>query len=302
MALLVLAAPGAEAQWGVWRADSLLSEGRLMDAEAVYYASARARPKDPVIRAALGRYLAARGGVRAGAVLLEEAQFFGGDSAALARALVPLYVRLADYRALSELKPNVLTPAERRRALWLSTRPTEARLRDSVVLLTYRPLGDGDGFGTVILRIGRAELPAVIDPALSGLVLPSTVRRDIRAFGTEDQRTLAVVDTMRIGGTTFTNVPAMIGSPDEPVRIGFDVLAPYYPGFDPAKRIMTLRRVERRSPSPVGARVPALYDENGIRLLIGGRWQPTTASMPAMLLATRKWTWDNRLGDVVLSP
>jgi hypothetical protein len=302
IALLVLAAPRADAQWGVWRADSLLSEGRLMDAEAVYYAAARGRPRDPVIRAALGRFLAARGGVRAGAVLLEEAQFFGGDSAALARALVPLYGRLADYRALSELKPDVLTPAERRRALWLSTRPTQARLRDSVVLLTYRPVGDGDGFGTVILRIGRVELPAVIDPRLSGLVLPSSVRAGVRTFGTEDRRTLGVVDSLRIGGTTFTNVPAMVGTPDEPVRIGFDVIAPYFPGFDPAKRIMTLRRVQRRSPAPAGSRVPALYDDNGMRLLIGGKWQSTTASMPAMLLATRRWTWDNRLGDVVLSP
>ena len=99
-----------------------LEEGRLAAAESAYYAAARRAPRDPTIRAALGRYLAARGGVRAGAVLLEEAQFFGGDSAALARVLVPLYLRLRDFRALYDLKPNVLSGAERRRALLLTYR------------------------------------------------------------------------------------------------------------------------------------------------------------------------------------
>ena len=303
-ALLALgcSASAAGAQWGLWPADSLLAEGQLAAAESVYYATARAHPKDPIARAALGRFLAARGGVRAGAVLIEEAQFFGGDSAALSRTLVPLYVRLGDYRALSELRPIVLSPAERQRAAWLATRATEARLRDSVVILTYRPMGDGAGFGTVLLRFGRVELAAVIDPRVSGLVLPSTVRRNLRRFGTEGRRTLAVADSFRLGSVVFSNVPASIGSVDEPVKIGFDVIAPYFPGFDPGKGVLTLRRVNRRSPGPSGPRVPALYDDNGMRLLIGGKWQATSAAMPAMLLATRRWIWDWRLGDVVLLP
>jgi hypothetical protein len=302
MATLVALASPLAAQWGLWPADSLLAEGRLAAAESAYYAAVRAHPRDPLARAALGRFLAARGGVRAGAVLLEEAQFFGGDSAALSRTLVPLYVRLGDYRALSELKPIVLTRAERQRAAWLSTRATEARLRDSVVILTYRPMGDGNGLGTVLLRFGRIELPAVIDPRVSGLVLPSTVRRSLRLFGTEGRGTLAVADSFRLGSVVFSNVPASIGTADEPVRIGFDVIAPYFPGFDPGKGILTLRRVNRRSPGPTGSRVPALYDDNGMRLLIGGKWQASSAAMPAMLLATRRWIWDWRLGDVVLLP
>lgn len=302
-AALLLAAPRVTgAQWGLWKADSLLAEGRLAAAESAYYAATRQRPRDPQARAALGRYLAARGGVRAGAVLLEEAQFFGGDSAALARALVPMYLRLGDYRALSELRPNVLSGAERRRAGWLATRKTEARLRDTVVLMSYRPMGDGGGLGTVTLRIGRAELPAVIDPRLSGLVLPSTMSRDVRGFGAEGRRTVAAADTIRIGTVAFSNVPVMLGSPDEAVRVGFDVLAPYYPAFDPVKGILTLRRVDRRAPRLAGPRIPALYDADGMRLLIGGRWQSSTASMPAMLLATRRWMWDWKLGDVVLLP
>ena len=292
----------AAAQWGVWAADSLLAEGRLNAAESAYYAAARERPRDPQARAALGRYLAARGGVRAGAVLVEEAQFFGGDSAALARVLVPMYTRLGDHRALFELQPNVLTAAEKRRARWLASRKTEARLRDTVVLLSYRPVGDGGGFGTVTLRLGRVELPAVVDPRVSGLLLPSTMTRDVRTFGADGRRTLAVADTVRIGTVAFSNVPVTLGTPDEAVRVGFDVISPYYPAFDPAKGILTLRRLGRRATTPAGSRVPALYDENGIRLLIGGKWQSSTASMPAMLLATRRWMWDWKLGDVILLP
>lgn len=287
-------------QMGVWSADSLLAEGKLAAAESAYYAEARAKPRNPVARAALGKFLAARGGTRAGAVLLDEARFFGGDSASLARSLVPLFVRLGDYKELAALQPNVLTPAERARARWLSTRKSEAQLRDSVVILTYRAMNDGSGLGTVLVRIGKTELPAVIDPRASGLVVPASARTEIRAFGAQGRNTLGVAESVRVGGVAFSNVPVTIGTPDETARLGFDVLAPYFPAFDPAKGLLTLRRVGRRSPSPVGLRLPALYDDNGMRLLINGRWHSTTAAAASMLLATRRWIWDWKLGDVVL--
>jgi hypothetical protein len=284
----------------VWPGDSLLAMGRLTAAESAYYAAVRARPRDPLARAALGKYLAARGATRVGTVLLEEARFFGGDSAALARALAPMYERLGDFQALDSLRPNVLTAAERFRAGWLSRRPPAASLRDSVVVLTYRPLGDGNGIGTVLLRLGRSELPAIIDPRVAGLILPSSVRGELRTFGVEGRNTLAVAPSVRIGGATFSNVPTTVGSPDEKVRIGFDVVAPLSPSFDPRNGLLLLRRVERRSPTLPGTRVPALFDSNGLRLLISGRWQPSSAAMPALLLASRAWMWDGRRGDVVL--
>lgn len=287
-------------QMGVWGADSLLAEGKLAAAESAYYAETRARPRNPNARAALGKFLAARGGTRAGAVLIDEARFFGGDSAALARALVPLYVRLGGYKELAELQPNVLTPAERLRARWLALHPSEARLRDSVVIMSYRAMGDGRGIGTVMVRLGKTEFPAIIDPRVSGLVLPSAARADVRTFGAHGRSTLAVAEALRIGGVAFASVPAVIGTPDETARVGFDVLSQYSPGFDPSKGILTLRRVSRRSPSPAGLRVPALFDDNGLRLLIGGRWHPSTAASASMLLATRRWIWDGKLGDVVL--
>jgi hypothetical protein len=300
LSAMLLSPSPSWAQWGVWAADSLLAEGRLASAESAYYAAARQRPRDPATRAALGRFIAARGGTKAGAVLLEEARFFGGDSAMLARALVPMYVRLGDYKALAELRPNVLSPSEARRARWLATRPQEARLRDSVVVFTYRPTADGRGMGTVILRFGKSELPAMIDPRISGIVVPAAARRDVRIFGTEGDKVIGVIDSVRLGPATFFHVPAVVGTPDEPARVGFDVIAPYYPGFDPAKSLMTLRRVARRAPSPAGLRVPGLFDQNGMRLLIGGRWVATTGAGPSMLLSTRPWLWDWRLGDVVL--
>ena len=298
----LLAARAAQAQWGVWAADSLLAAGQLAAAESVYYAASASNPRDPRARAALGRFLAARGGSRAGAVLIEEARFFGGDSIALARALVPIYERLRDYAAIDSLTPNVLSPPERRRARWLRDRPPDVAFADSVVLLSYRPMADGQGIGTLLLRVGKTELPAVIDPRVAGLVLPATMRGELRTFGGDANATLGAVDVVRVGGVTFTNIPTTIGPATERVRIGFDLLAAHSPSFDPRRGILTLRRAERRAPPRMGTRVPALFDANGLRLLVGQGWQSSSAAMPAMLLATRRWMWDSRRGDVLLLP
>lgn len=294
-------------QFGVWQADSLLAEGKLQAAESAYYAEARAKPKNPTVRAALGKFLAARGGTKAGAVLIDEARFFGGDSAMLARALVPLFVRLGDYQQLAALRPDVLTPSERQRARWLVANPPQARLQGNSVVLSYQALGDGRGIGSLPVRIGKpgaqgAEVIAIIDPRVSGLVLPAWVRRDLRLFGSQGRETLAVAEQVKIGGATFTNVPAIVGHGDEHARIGFDVLAPFYPRFDSRNGLLAMQRVDRRASPPAGERIPALYDSNGLRLLINGSWYPSTAEAPSMLLATRRWMWDWKLGDVILLP
>ena len=282
----------------VWPGDSLLALGRVASAESAYYAAARQRPRDPAARAALGRYLAARGATRVGTVLLEEARQFGGDSAAIARTLVPLYVRLGDYAAIDTLRPMVISPAEKLRARWLRDHPPLAVFRDSVVVLSYRPTADGEGIGTVMVRLGKTQVPAIIDARASGLVVPPSLARDLRNFG-PGSSTLSVADAVRIGGIVFSNVPTQVATADSKVRVGFDVLAAYTPTFDPAHGLLTLRHAERRSRPPPGARVPAMLDGSGVRLLIGDRWQPSTAAMPAMLLATRQWTWDARRGDIV---
>src|SRR5690242_539028 len=84
------------AQWpgSIVQADSLFASARVSAAESLYYAASSARPRDAVARAALGRYLASRGALRIGAVLLEEARQFGGDTASIARSLAPIYASL----------------------------------------------------------------------------------------------------------------------------------------------------------------------------------------------------------------
>lgn len=276
-------------------ADSLLTLGRLASAESAYYADSRVSPRDPDARARLGMFLAARGATRVGVVLLEEARDFGGDSARLARDLAPMYVRLGDHRALLGLTPNVLTPVERRRFEWLVTHPTRVGLTDSVMRIPYRASTRGPGFGTVLVRVGRTELAAAIDPDVVGLRLPAVLRRDLVTF---DSAT--AVATIRIGALAMENVPTTLAPPGEDARVGFDLLAAYSPTFDPGAERVTLRRPDRRWRPPAGTRVPALFDQAGIRLLFRGGWQQTTAASVVRLLASRRWTWDARRGDVVL--
>ena len=278
-------------------ADSLHAQGRVAAAESAFYAASSARPRDPGPRARLGQFIAARGGTRAGVVLLEEARQFGGDSNAIARALAPLYARLGDYTALAALEPNPLTPFGRARAEYLSMNPTRITIRGASVRIPYRA-GRGSGIGTVLLRIGGAEVAAMIDPATTGMTLPATMRSDIRMFG--DSTSVIGVVTARIGSQAFENIPVLLTAGDEPIRIGFDVLHAFSPTFSPPGGQITLQRPERRWRPGAGTRIPALYDETGLRLLFGGVWTASSAPNAARLLAGRTWTWDARRGDVVL--
>ncbi len=71
------------------RADVLLESGLWPQAEEAYYAQSSVRPRDPVARAELGRYLAMKGAVLPGTILIEEAMQFGLDSALGRRLLRP---------------------------------------------------------------------------------------------------------------------------------------------------------------------------------------------------------------------
>lgn len=76
--------------YGALQPDSLIAVGRWSEAEDALYSRSRAHPRDPVARAALGRYLAMKGAVRAGHVLIEEAIRFGLDAARGREMLRPL--------------------------------------------------------------------------------------------------------------------------------------------------------------------------------------------------------------------
>lgn len=81
------------------RADALLEAGRWPEAEDAYYAQSRVRPREPFARAALGRYLAMRGAIVPGTILIEEAQKFGLD-AATARALLAPWREVQRWRGV----------------------------------------------------------------------------------------------------------------------------------------------------------------------------------------------------------
>lgn len=71
------------------RADALLEAGRWQEAEDLYYAQSRPHPREPLARAALGRYLAMKGALLPGTILIEEAQKFGLDPAIAQSLLAP---------------------------------------------------------------------------------------------------------------------------------------------------------------------------------------------------------------------
>jgi hypothetical protein len=98
-------------------ADSLLEEGRWAEAEALFYAQSTRAPRNPVARAALGRYVAMRGAVRPGMVMIEEARRFGLD-AAVAESLIAPLREVLEWRAAA---------AELRRDSTLAVRPSESR-------------------------------------------------------------------------------------------------------------------------------------------------------------------------------
>ena len=72
------------------RGDSLLAEGRWAEAEASYYQQSERAPRDPVARAALGRFIAMKGAVRPGMVLIAEARKFGLDKEKTRALVTPL--------------------------------------------------------------------------------------------------------------------------------------------------------------------------------------------------------------------
>ncbi|MEO8337967.1 MAG: hypothetical protein ABI664_23540 [bacterium] len=82
------------------RADALLDEGRWAEAEAAFYAQSESASRDPVARAALGRFIAMKGAVRPGMVLIEEARQFGLP-ATIARELIAPLRAILDWRAAS---------------------------------------------------------------------------------------------------------------------------------------------------------------------------------------------------------
>ena len=129
LALLVLAPATSRAQAGVLPRSavaSLIDAGRWTEAEEALSARVRARPRDPIARARLGRYLAMKGALRPGLVLVEEAGEFGLPSTTV-RALATPIRTLLDWRerVASSMRDSTIfvrPPACRSRSMALPRR------------------------------------------------------------------------------------------------------------------------------------------------------------------------------------
>ncbi|MFI5232709.1 MAG: tetratricopeptide repeat protein [Gemmatimonadales bacterium] len=279
--------------------DVAISEGRLADAESMLFSASSAAPHDPAARGALGIFLASRGRLKVGAVLLEEARQFGGDAAAVDARLARIYGWLGDWAGVAALKHYATGPAHER-ALWLMTHPT-AHSGPDTVAVALEP-NEIAGLGRVVLTIGTASITADIDPTVDGLVLPSDpdVTAESKQFGMHDSASVAVVYAVGIDALRLVNVPARL-SPTARPTIGLDVLAAFMPTFDAAQHLLTLRQ----QPVPQeGQLLPFVLGFPGVSL-VARAGQPLvrmeSAAGRAALRGSR-WSFDLQRGAIVMLP
>jgi hypothetical protein len=303
-------APPAPA--GLARADALLKAGRVEAAEAIYYREARRRPRDPAVRLALGRYLASRGATRIGAVLIEEARFFGANPAVAALHLAPLYARLGDYKALALLPAAPLSAAERARAEWLAKNPSTVVGPESLTVALKPPTRDSTpALGSMIVSIDGDGIIAEIDPTVSGLVLDTSRAHKpaVRVFTgpptavqAGSPAVPAVLLRARLGGLAFTNLPVNLEALPSPAsaRIGLDFLSRFSPTFHPTDGRLMLRRSGRVARLLPGERVPLLIEPRDSWVVWEGRPEPLSGAPVTRRLRATRWTLDAKRGEIVL--
>lgn len=305
LAIPLLAAAPLPAQGVLTRADNLLRVGRMFAAETLYYYAVRRAPRDPDARLALGRYLAARGAFRIGAVLMEEARYFGADPKKVAVYLAPVYAQLGDFRSLAGLPNTPLHNAERARAEWLRDNAPTVDGPDSVSV-HWSPADTG-ALGTVVLRIGQESVRATLDPLAHGLVLDTAWMRskDTKVFASKfdnDVRNAAgVTHSVALGDLTVRRVLTSFApqaSPTDAV-VGLDVLMPLAPTIDAAARRIVLRKSGRVDRDMPGERVQSLLFGSGLWLVWEESMIPLAGADARRLLSGGPWTIDWRRGQVV---
>jgi hypothetical protein len=291
----------------VLRADRLLNAGRVFAAESLYYDAVQQDPRNPATRLALGKYLAERGALRVGAVLMEEARYFGGDPAVIARDLAPVYEQLDDWSSLAVLPASPLLAAQRKRAEWLRDHPPAVDGPDSATVM-YR-VTDTDLLGQVELRVGTTRVLATIDGRAKGLVLDTSFARErsLRLFiasGGERAGSVpaAVALVVHLGDFTLRNLPVTLAAQRAPdhATIGLDLLARLAPTFNPVNGRMLLRR-SGRVESVRGFPIPTLTSDNGIFVVKTQTVFPLRHPDVQQYLRRVEWTLDGRKGEIVVA-
>jgi hypothetical protein len=299
--LAPLAAQGATGQpreTAASAADIAIAQGRLGDAEQALFAASSRAPHEPSARGALGIFLASRGRLKVGAVLLDEARRFGGDAVVIDAHLARIYAWLGDWPAVAGLQHAPMSAVERDRVKWLAANAPANSGADSAVV-ALEP-NEAAGFGRIALAIGGVTLQADIDPNIEGLLLPSTaeVTGEAQQFGMHDSTSVAVIYSVRIGGVRLTNVSASL-SPSATPAIGLGVLAALTPTFDAGAHSLTVRR---QAPPPLGDPLPILLAFPGVKLVARAGQAPVPMESAAGRAALRgtRWTFDVRRGAILV--
>ena len=278
-------------------ADAAIAQGRLDDAEQLLFAASSRATHEPSARGALGMFLASRGNLKIGTVLLEEARQFGGDAREIEARLARIYPWLGDWASVAALKHYATSGPEHDRARWLATHPLTVSGPDSLVA----PIDPNDAFGLgrIVLLFQGAPMQVDIDPNVEGLVLPSwpIVTGAAEQFGMRDSATVAAVRDFTIGTMHFANVRAKL-APDAHPAIGLDVLAALEPTFDAVGHRLTLRR---HNVVVAGEPLPFLLGFPGVRVLPRTGQPPVALESAAGRAALRgaRWTFDLKRGAIV---
>ncbi len=207
------------------RADMLLETGLWPQAEEAYYAQSSARPRDPIARAELGRYLAMKGAVLPGTILMQEALQFGLDSA-LGRRLLRPWLSVLDWRRTATLQgDSVIRARPPLDSLSLFRIPLPRFNRSSGDLGPVRTMGvtwvdivprqiGVDSIAGDVPRLGIEVLEAMVpsyDTATHHVTLHADARSALRAEG-ERYRVLRDAREVRVlmtSGRTLS-LPAAI--------------------------------------------------------------------------------------------
>ena len=289
----------------VARADTLLIAGRIFAAESLYYIAVRRVPRDPAARLALGRYLAQRGALKVGAVLMEEARYFGGDPTRVALELAPVYQRLGEYNHLAALPASAVPYGERMRAEYLrDNRPAVAGPDSAAV--DYM-VNDSQLLGRVKLLIGADTVMATIDARAEGLVLDTSWanRKELRRFASRNANVRdvdGVTPAVALGPYTFTNVPTHFAPLNGAARatIGLDLLGQLAPSFDPRAGTVLLRASGRVPATFPGLRIATITNDRGVYVVKGETIFPLGHPDVQRYFRSSRWTLNPKRGEVLV--